>query len=186
MLTENNYVIISNSYGKEYQKLPITQISKKTSILTLSLPSGLNPMYFAFMRDFEVEEVVDHPIVRWTLENNRGEQYVIEGDDETLVYNNKLEWTYNNNTERKVPVYRFDSLGKRNDDNMWYFTTFDWMGLYCKIIKVERDLYTGKMYKITSKKTDNVIVSGIPVESHSSEVDDEDDDIEVLTETSQD
>ena len=185
MLTENNYVIISNSYGKEYQQLPITQLNKKTSILTLSLPTGLNPMYFAFMRDFEVVDVVDHPIVRWKLVNNRGDEYVIEGDEDTMVFNNKLEWTYNDNTERKVPQYHFDSLGKRNNDNCWYFTTFDWLGYHCKITSVERDLYTGKMYRIVSKKTDNVIISGVPVESHSIESDDEYDDIDVLAETSQ-
>jgi hypothetical protein len=160
MYTKNNTVLVNNAREMNCDSIPLTELTKRTSVLTLPLPSGLNPNYFAFLRSLDVVQVENEPIVRITLINNQNNRYVIECTDglskkeesPSKIYKHTWKHDYKSISEIIESPYTIDR-----------FITLDWKGLPCKIEKVERDLYTGPLFNIITKKTDNILLSGIPV-----------------------
>ncbi len=175
MFTKNNTLFTSSQFGKEYNTVNISELVKKISILTLSLPYARNPQYFAFLRDLEVKDVVDYPAYRITFENNTGKLFTVECDGDAMMFNASRKYRKNFETGDYDTYYEYVPVKNYNETNKSTFVTYDWLGYHCKIVKIEQFNYTGPMYHFTTKKTDNAIVSGIPMYCKSEQIETETD-----------
>lgn len=160
MFTKNNYILQKgDNYGDAYKKVNLSELGSEDQVMTVQLPD----CNVSFPTEVDIIET-SHTgrdgmqVFQLNLVNTQGQAYTVE-----LPSTNMKAFC------------KFSKFKAVENIINWYqnFALVDWLGFPCKIKSVTESWYTGPLYKVQVKDSNNVIVSGIVFSSLSDEESDD-------------